>query len=352
MAWKPVYLDEVSIVLVRRKPETEDLIRRFAVNCMTAPIPREPLPLNAASFTSWSDAARVLSALGRTAEALTAIDNAVTIAPDSAHAHWYRGQIQALLHRDADAEEDWKKAIALAPKEVTPWGSLPEFQGMVWYALADMYRRQDRYPEAMQALENCLRLTSDTTTKLQAMANLGALEFQMGQTAKAEKQWLAAVALSPENGLIWTSLGDLYMGDKRYPEALNAIEKAVQYNADPATKANEAMKLARLYVMSHQPQAALQALDQAEASATAEMLAESNGRSFKFNLAQGRAVSWMAAGDMQQAATFAEQAVKLDPQAADAWSRLAKVYERQGRTADQKKAEEQEKAAQAQNPRS
>lgn len=63
--WRPVYFDEVSIILVRRTPATEDLIRRFEVDCATAPLPRDPLPLNAASFNQWIDAARILSALGR-----------------------------------------------------------------------------------------------------------------------------------------------------------------------------------------------------------------------------------------------------------------------------------------------
>src|ERR1035438_4412505 len=34
--WRPVYLDEVSAVFVRRKPETESLIQRFPVDCATA----------------------------------------------------------------------------------------------------------------------------------------------------------------------------------------------------------------------------------------------------------------------------------------------------------------------------
>ena len=109
--WRPVYFDEVSIVLVRRTPATEDLIRRFEVDCATAPLPRDPLPLNAASFNQWIDAARILSALGRNSEALSAVDKAMTIFPDNAHAHWYRGQILYALQRQSDAEEEWRRAL-------------------------------------------------------------------------------------------------------------------------------------------------------------------------------------------------------------------------------------------------
>ena len=37
--WKPVYLDEVSAVFVRRTAQTEDLLQRFPVDCATAPLP-------------------------------------------------------------------------------------------------------------------------------------------------------------------------------------------------------------------------------------------------------------------------------------------------------------------------
>ena len=37
--WRPVYLDETAGVFVRRKPETEDLIRRANVDCATTPLP-------------------------------------------------------------------------------------------------------------------------------------------------------------------------------------------------------------------------------------------------------------------------------------------------------------------------
>jgi tetratricopeptide (TPR) repeat protein len=129
--WRPVFLDEVSIVLLRRKPETEDLIRRFEVNCTTAPIPREPLPRSAGTFNEWVNAARVLSALGRSTEALSAADQAMAIFHDNAHAHWHRGQVLYAMGRHYDAEKEWQRALALAPSEVTPWGSLPDFQAAV-----------------------------------------------------------------------------------------------------------------------------------------------------------------------------------------------------------------------------
>lgn len=349
--WRPVYLDEVSIVLVRRKPETGDLIRRFEIDCATAPIPRGPLPLDAASFNSWTNAARVLSALGRNAEALAAIDNAVKIAPDSAHTHWYRGQILATLNRDSDAEDEWKKALALAPREVTPWGSLPDFQGTVWYDLADLYHHDQRSHEAIAALEAARRLSADPVTEVKAAANLGALYQETGDSARAEKEWLTAVALNPQDSVVWFSLGDLYQRDGRSRDAIHAMNEAVRLSSDPSLKSRAQLRLAQLYLRSHDPQAALQAVNEAERSAPPEMLKPTDGRSFAFDIAQGRAAVWMALGDLKQATSFEEQAVKLDPDAADAWLHLAKLYGREGRVADQQRAEQRGNSLRTSNPK-
>ena len=341
--WRPVYLDEVSMVLVRSTPQAESLIQRFEVNCATAPVPREKLPLTAAAFDSWLDAARVLAALGRNSEALAAADNAMTIFPGSAHAHWYRGQILHAMQRNVEAEQEWQEAIGLASHEATPWASVPDFQANVWSSLADLYHHDERVPEAIGALESVIRLSSDQNAKVEARANLGALYLDAGRTADAEKQWLAALAVSPNQSLVWLSLADLYQRDGRVPQAIHALQEGTRLASDPTVKTQNLLKLARLEFVTHQPQLALQSLNEAAQNAPPEMLSDKTGRSFSFDLAQGKAAVWMALGDLSQATSFEEQAVALDPQAPDAWSRLAKLYEREGRTADQQRAEARSK---------
>lgn len=337
--WRPVYLDEDSIVLLRRTAQNEALIKRFEVDCSTAPVPHVPLPLTAASFDQWVNAARVLSALGRNSEALAAADKAMAIFPGNAHARWYRGQILVAAQRDSEAEEEWKWALALAPREVTPWGSLPDFKASVWSSLAELYQRQERLPDAIHANEAVLRLSSAPAMRLQSMISLGALYHAIGQDAAAEQQWLAALAIDPKESLIWFSLADLYQKDGRGPQAIHALQQAIPLSADPTVNARAQVKLARLYLMNHQPDDALRSLDQAAHTAPADLLAERTGRSFSFDIAQGHAAAWAALGDWKQATSFEEQAVKLDPDAPDAWQHLAKLYQRQGRAADQQRAE-------------
>ncbi len=266
--WRPVYLDEVSVVLVRQRPETEELINRLQINCATAPVPAQPLDHSARSYQLWANAAYVLAGLRRTNEALSAADNAFQIFPGSAPLRWVRGNALYASDRRVEAEQEWLAAIAL--------GLNPADAATVWSRLGELYDQQDRVPDALKAWRETAQLTTDPTLRTKAL-----------------------------------------------------------------------VKLARLYLVTRQPKQALQALDEAERSAPPQMTAATEGRSFKFDVAQGRAAIWRAMGDMNQAVSYQEQAVRLDPEAADAWSHLAKLYERQGRVADERRAEERASALSA-----
>jgi tetratricopeptide (TPR) repeat protein len=263
--WKPVYLDELAIVLVRRTPQTADLISRLQVSCPVATLPGGPLDRSARSFPQWVNTAEALLILRRNAEALTAADNAAAIFPDSARVHGVRGGILYSLHRRQEAEQEWLKSLALSPAD------------------------------------------------------------------------------SAGNAGVWARLGDLYDQQGRTGEAIHAYQQAIRLTADPL-KPRTLIKLARLYLMTHEPQAALNALDDAVKFAPAQTPGQQKGRSFAFDVAQGRAASWRGLGDVAKAISYEEEAVKLDPDAADAWSHLAKLYQQGGRTADAQQAEARAKA--------
>ena len=234
-------------------------------------------------------------------------------------------------------------AVLKVLSEKTLLLTLPDFEASVWSSLAELYQRQERVPDAIHANEAVLRLSSAPAMRLQAMINLGGLYHTVGRDAAAEQQWLAALAIDPKESLIWFSLADLYQKGGRRPQAIHALQQAIPLSADPTVNARAQVQLARLYLMNHQPDDALRSLDAAEHTAPADLLAERTGRSFSFDIAQGRAAAWAALGDLKQATSFEEQAVKLDPDAPDAWQHLAKLYQRQGRVADQQRAENSSK---------
>jgi tetratricopeptide (TPR) repeat protein len=255
--WRPVYLDDLAIVLLRRTPQTQPLLDRLQVNCATASLPAQPLHHSAADFPRWVNAAYVLLALNRNSEALAAADTAMQIFSENARLHAIRGNILFASHRPSAAEQEWLTSISLQP-----------------------------------------------------------------------------------DAAVWSGLGELYEQQQRIPEAAHAWQEAVRQTANPALKARSLLRLARLYVETGHGEAALQALDEGVSIAPPQMVQPGSGRNFRFNVAQARAAAWWSLHDLPRAISFQEEAVQLDPNAADAWAHLAKLYGRQGRVEDERRAAE------------
>jgi len=225
--WRPVYLDETSAVFVRRTAQTEDLIRRFPVDCATAPLPAQTIvESRAGAFNQWANAASVLAALGRYSEALAASAKADSLNPDNAFVFWVRGNIDSNLGDGPAAERDYWKAVSLTPHE-----------SVMWFSLAHLYRQEGRRADAIQAEQRALNLSS----------------------SPQPREWL---------------------------------------------------KLAVLYLETKQPQAALNALDDAVRNASPDVLAASGDRSFRYDVAAGRANAYRELGDSKRASYYDEESVR------------------------------------------
>jgi tetratricopeptide (TPR) repeat protein len=225
--WRPVYLDETAGVFVRRKPETEDLIRRANVDCATTPLPGTNIDgPEAIRFNRWADTASVLAALGRNTEALSAAEQAEQALPNTYFVPWIRGNIY----------------------------------------------------------------------------------YMMGLRADAEREYLKSIAIEPNVPLVWFSLAAVYKHEGRIPDTIEAQRKAIQLSTMPQPA--ELVKLARLYLDSQQPRAALDTFDEAARVASPDLLAPTGAYSLSFEVDQGRAAAWKALGDPKQAAAFDQKAAQ------------------------------------------
>ncbi len=210
--WRPVYLDEVSAVFVRRTPQTEALIHRFAVNCATAPLPAETVfSSRSEEFAAWVNAAGVLQALGRNLDALDASDKALAIFPGSAAAHLARAGALTGMDRRSDAEKELLTAVALSPTEYT------------WSDLADFYRHEGRGSDAIMAMKKAVESQEHPESTLVQMGyyalNVGhpddALEAfdQAERSASAEEKKTTgrnsfAYNLATGRAEAWSRIGD------------------------------------------------------------------------------------------------------------------------------------------------
>lgn len=225
--WRPVYLDEVSAVFVRRRPETDDLIKRLQIDCSTAPLPAgTPAASVGAAFNRSANAGSVLAALRRDSEALTATEKAHALIPDNSFPFFLRGAVYFNMDLLPEAEQEYRKAIRIEPYET----------------------------------------------------------------------------------LLWSSLASLYKDEGKIQETIDAQRRAIQLSSAP--RPAELLMLAQLYLENDQPRAALKTFDQAMRDAPPDVLAASGDRSFRYEVAVGRAAAWRALGDRKRASWFEQESVR------------------------------------------
>jgi tetratricopeptide (TPR) repeat protein len=260
-SWRPVYLDEVSAIFVRRTPQTAALIDRLQVNCETKSLDL-PGDLNALQSSSLS-----LSS-------------------------FYRAKTELFNF--------WANA------------------GGVLYSL-------ERYPEALAYLDRAQSVFADNAN----VHLLRALVLQqIGRAADAEAEFRASLRLEPSDES-WFDFGLFYMTQKRYAEAAEVFRQSAESSSRPHEMW---MMLGQADLQMHQPMPALEAFDKAVDSSPFGAEGESLGASFNSLIATGRAKAWYQLGDLPQAVSFQEEAVKLAPGDAKLWLGLADLYEAQGRT--------------------
>jgi eukaryotic-like serine/threonine-protein kinase len=117
-----------------------------------------------------------------------------------------------------EAEANLKQAIALRPDY---WDG--------YNALGNFYDQHNRVQEAIAQFKQVIELTPDNPV---AYSNLGA-EYMVlpdpASAAKAEAAFHKSIQLTP-NYEAYANLGELYMNEKRFPEAVTATRKALELN--------------------------------------------------------------------------------------------------------------------------
>jgi len=264
--WRPVYLDEVSAVFVRRAPQTEELMLRFPVDCATAPLPAQPPGTSRTeAFNAWANAGMVLATLGRNSEALTAIANALFIFRDSAFLHWNRADVLFAMGRLSESEQEYLAAIALEPSAVT------------WAALAESYQKRGRIPAAIDATKHEVQFSFRPYLTL---LKLGYIYLSVGQPDNALKAFDEAARSAPrniraaDNGSFDFSLAQ---GRSGAWEALGDFERAIAFQEEAVRLAPNVPEPLRRLAQLYRLQGRLDDADRAKERAA--KLAENRSRS-------------------------------------------------------------------------
>ena len=261
-SWRPVYMDEVSAIFVRRTPQTNSLIDRLQIDCdkvsfaLPADLKPESSRAKAEQFNSLANAAGILYSLERYSEALTYLDHAQTIFADNANLHLTRALVLEHTGRAAEAEAEFRASITLEPSDES------------WFDLGLFYMTQKRYTEAAEVFRQSAESSSrphdmwmllgqaylqmsDPQPALVAFdkaeasspfceggESLGAsfnsliatgrakAWYQLGDLARAVSFQEEAVKLAPNDRKLWLGLADLYEAQGRTTKAVEARSHA------------------------------------------------------------------------------------------------------------------------------
>jgi Flp pilus assembly protein TadD len=238
--WRPVYLDEVSAVFVRVRPENERLIDRLQIQCATAPLPAVARPGNTTeAFNQWANAAAVLQALGRNAEAFEAINRALAIFPNSAFVHFLRGNLLEQARNLDEAEQEYRLSAALEPN------------GATWSTLATIYRRQGRLTEAIDAWERASDLLRYPGPELLALGYADLAARRPQSALQAFESAAANLPPRPEMAGGISFLGELAHGRATAWSALGDSQRAVSFAEEAVRlrpeRSQDWLELANLY---------------------------------------------------------------------------------------------------------
>jgi tetratricopeptide (TPR) repeat protein len=164
--WRPVYLDETSAVFLRNSTQNADLIRRLAIDCATARL-IEPEYTHGNSYRAkgnaynfLANAGSVFYVLGRDAEARQYLARAEQIEPHDANLHLTLAQLFQADGQLQEAEREYKESIAQRPTD------------FAWYLLGVLYGKQQRYPEAVEAITRSAEISYNPADRYRIVAQI------------------------------------------------------------------------------------------------------------------------------------------------------------------------------------
>jgi tetratricopeptide (TPR) repeat protein len=134
----------------------------------------------------WAQAGNAAIANDQPAEALTALDRALALAPanaEKADVEVDRARAMVALNRPADAETALANARQLGPEN-----------GAAWLLSATLARRLSKLPDALTYVQTAAALLPrDPSVALEA----GNIAITAGDEAAARKQWEQVIAIAP-----------------------------------------------------------------------------------------------------------------------------------------------------------
>jgi tetratricopeptide (TPR) repeat protein len=254
--WRPVYMDETALVLLRNTPANQPWLNRLQIDCMS----QQLVPPLAASrkdlYDFWTNAGGLLFALQRDQESEAALQHAAALYPDDPNVLMTLAQLYQ-RHQMLDRAEAEYRAILARDESDRPW-----------FELGRIYVQRRRLPEAEQAFSRAAHLAVSPCIPYM---NLARVELWMNRPEAALQAFNGAENSSPYRKGAESLAPGLYadMADGRADaqRMLSHPAQAIEFEQE-AVRLNPAVverwdKLADLYESAGEAELSHQARDKA-----------------------------------------------------------------------------------------
>ena len=175
------------------------------------------------------------------------LDEALSLAPAWAAAHYERGKLWLLSDDMLNAAESFQRAADLLPRFAPAWANLGGTLGEL-----------DRPQDAMAAFERALALDPASA---QALNNVGVVRRELGRLPESEAAFREVIKLTPEMAFGHYNLGHTLFLQGRFQAALSAYAEGQA--RDPEKNAVQASRLALCKVATGDGTGALRELQRA-----------------------------------------------------------------------------------------
>lgn len=247
--WRPIYMDDNSLVFLRNTPQNFSLIKRLQIDCLTQQLTPPASASRPTLHNFYLNSGALLFELHRDEESEKSLHLASALYPDDPNVHLLLALLFERQQRYGEAEQEYLTSIALNEN------------GGVWYSLGCLYGNQGRNAEALHAFERAAEISLQpfdsymTLGKLQIAMNHP--EQSLAAFAKAERSSPyrnGAESLAPElYAEIAEGRSEAHRLLRHWPEAVAYQQEATRRTPSVVRRWN---RLANLYEATGQPQLA------------------------------------------------------------------------------------------------
>jgi len=250
--WRPVYMDDVSLVFLRNTLQNRSRLDRLQIDCQTQQLTPPAAASRPELYDFYLNSGALFLELHRDQEAEQSLRHASVLYPEDPNVHLLLASLFLRKQRNREAEQELRASIALNENSGAS------------YSLGLLYANEGRNAEAAEAIE---RAAKESTEPLDMYMALGKLQLALHRPEQALDAFAQAKKHSPFHNGGESLAPELYAqiaeGNSEAQRLLGHWTEAVTFQQDATQRtplvASRWSRLADLYQATGQAQLATEA---------------------------------------------------------------------------------------------